>query len=354
MTYLQRTENPSYSESKEKKMLTEVCTKYGLIYESSKKVRSAYKIKTNKGIVLLKRTKHGIKKIYNANMLVDEFYKVGFINTPKYYKTVDDKLHVRYKNYIFCMTEWIDGTECEMGNISEVINCCRLLSLFHFSASKINVKKLDLTNSTKNLPQIFSKCIRDFSIFKRIIDNKRIKTEFDIYYEKSINDFYEKGLISLKILGEYLNSFSSKNNLKHCVCHNSFYYQNILKAKDKYYIVDLDSILFDLRITDLGKFIRRLMYKNEYDWDFEKAKIMIESYEYKDKLTVDELIVLLSLIIFPHKFWKLGQKRYIKSKNWNEKKYNHKLKKIVSYNEKIENFINKYVDYIEKRETVKQ
>ena len=47
---------------------------------------------------------------------------------------------------------------------------------------------------------------------------------------------------------------------------------------------------------------------------------------------------MLALIIFPHKFWKLGQKRYMKQKKWSETKYLHKLNKITCHNETQEKF----------------
>lgn len=94
--------------------------------------------------------------------------------------------------------------------------------------------------------------------------------------------------------------------------------------------------------------IRRLMTKKEYMWDFNKAKSIIEAYSSINKLTVNEIEIMFSLIVFPHKFWKLGHKRYIKHKNWSEYKYMKKLNKIV-LNEKYEKkFMKEYMEYVQK------
>ena len=96
-------------------------------------------------------------------------------------------------------------------------------------------------------------------------------------------------------------------------------------------MTDLDSITIDIHLNDLGNLIRRLMSKRSYKWDFNKAKILIEAYSSINKLDKNELEVMLALIIFPYKFWKLGKKRYIKHKDWDESKYMYKLTRLIRY-----------------------
>jgi Ser/Thr protein kinase RdoA (MazF antagonist) len=98
---------------------------------------------------------------------------------------------------------------------------------------------------------------------------------------------------------------------------------------------------------DLGKFIRRLMTKSDFQWNFSKARYIIEAYHTQNPLSAEELEVMLALIIFPHKFWKLGRKRYIKQKNWSENKYMHKLEKVIKYSDLEQNFIDDYQNFID-------
>ncbi len=131
----------------------------------------------------------------------------------------------------------------------------------------------------------------------------------------------------------------SKNAQKNkSLCHHSFYYQNIIKKGTEYYIIDLDSIIIDIQVNDLGKYIRRLMTKKSYQWDFEKARRIIEAYNSQNKLSKEELEVMLSLIIFPHKFWKLGKKRYIKHKHCLKPDIMKKLNKVIKYDAMQKNF----------------
>lgn len=331
----------------ENELINRILDRYNLTLISYKKVRSAYKVTTDKGDICLKRFQHGKDKAVNGNILVEGLYENNFYNTPEYIQTKNKNYFVKYKNLFFYVTKWVNGTECNLDELDEVLNCSKLLAKFHLTTKKIDTQKFKIANHLKNWPQIYKNKLYDLSIYEKCIENKKIKNRFDITYMENIPVFYQRGLLTLNILNnsEYYK-LSKSANKNHTICHDSFYYQNIIKKDNKYYIIDLDSIIIDLQITDLGKFIRRLMDKECYKWDFEKAKKMIEAYNSINKLSKDELEIMLSLIIFPHKFWKLGKKRYLKSKNWSENTYNHKLKKIICYNELKEKFLKDYIDYL--------
>jgi len=55
---------------------------------------------------------------------------------------------------------------------------------------------------------------------------------------------------------------------------------------------------------------------------------------------------MLALIIFPHRFWKLGKKRYLKYKNWTEERYIGKLNKLIQYDKLQQKFLENYIEYV--------
>ncbi|WP_123053811.1 CotS family spore coat protein [Clostridium sp. JN-1] len=336
---------------KEKEMIDTVLERYNFDVLSVKKVRSVYKLKTSDENICLKKIKHGKNKPYNGSLLVEQLLNNGFSNTAKYYKTEDGHNYVRFKNLLFYATEWIDGEECDLNNIDEAVECVKLLAKYHLAASKIDVSKLKIRNNIKNWDRVFTKNMHDFEKFERIIKNKKLKTKFDLLYKNYIESMYYKGMVSVHFLNtsEYYK-LSKQSNRRKTICHDSFYYQNIIKKGNKYYIIDLDSIIIDLHVNDLGKLIRRLMFKKGYEWDFNKTLKLIDAYNSINRLTKSELEVMLALIVFPHKFWKLGQKRYIKHKTWSEQKYLHKLERLIKYDEIQNKFLEDYLKYLDKYE----
>lgn len=331
--------------TREEKVICHILRHYSFEIISITRARSAYKVETNEGLVCLKKIKHGINKAYNGNLLVEELGQKGFNNTAKYFKTKDGRLQIKYKNYMYYCTEWIDGEECDLNNIDDAIKCMKLLAEFHKAGESIDIGAFKIRNNVKNWPLIFTKALNDLEKYRFIIDRKRLKSQFDTMYYNSIDAFYNRGMTALKYLNQS-NYYKISNDAmnKKIVCHDSFYYQNVIKKQEKFYIIDLDSIIFDLKINDLGKVIRRLMFKKAYQWDYSKAKILIDAYSTVNNLSPEEIEIMLCLLIFPHKFWKLGNKRYVKGKKWSESKYTHKLEKMINYNDMQEKFFNAFAE----------
>jgi CotS family spore coat protein len=333
--------------SKEESMVKAVMSEYGLVVIDIYKARSAYKILTPEGAYRLKKMSKGRSKVSNCNYLVESLYSNGFYDVAKYIKTKGGHLYVKYGKYIFYVTEWIDGDECNIDNFDEVLGSIKLLANFHTCVNSIDTSKLKIRNNLRNWPKIFINNLTDLEKFKIIIDRKKIKDEFDASYLKYIDMFYERGLKTIDLLNKSnyyrLSKSISKNRT---ICHDSFYYENIIKREERYFIIDLDSVTIDLQVLDLGKLIRRLMSKSSYHWNFQKARAIIEEYTNIKPISTEELEVMAAVIMFPHKFWKLGKKRYIKQKSWSEKKYLHKLHKIISRYEHEKVFYEQYYDYL--------
>lgn len=311
------------------------------------RVRSVYKVESDKGNLCVKRVKRGRRKAQNGYYLVENLKKSNFHNTATYYKTFRGNYYVEHGKRIYYVTSWIDGTECDVRDINEGIGCVELLAKFHNSVNSIDVSKLKLKNNLKNWPGIFYSSVLDMEKYKSYINRKVIKSQFDHLYYDYIDMYYQRGLTALTFLNNSnYYKLSREANIRKTICHNSFYYQNIIKKQDQYYLIDLDSVMIDLQIMDLGNFIRRLMHKSEYNWDFNKAKILIEHYSTFRSVSAEELEVILSLLIFPYRFWKLGKKRYVKQKGWSETKYLKKLNKILKYSLEEQRFIESFMNYI--------
>lgn len=332
----------------EKKTVNSVLKRYEFTVKDFAKFKSVYKVNTEDGYVCLRKIRHGKNKIVNAELLARELKENGFVNTSKYYKTKTGSNYIKSEKSFFFVTQWIDGEECNLKDVSEAAECVKLLAKFHLASVNINTNQFDIKNNLKNWPKIFSNALIDLEKFKKIIEHKKLKDDFDIKYIKHIENFYCRGMDALGFLNasEYYKTSKTANDKK-LISYDSFYYQNIIKAKDDFYIIDLSCITIDIHINDAAKLIRRLMFKKEYEWDFGKAKLLIEAYNSIIKLSKNEIEVMLALIIFPHKFWKLGRKRYVRHKSWTQDKFMSRLEKLVNFDALEQKFMEDYFKYIE-------
>lgn len=333
---------------KEKKIINKVLLKYNFQIKKIIKVKSTYKLETDSGNICLKRIKHGKYKLKNSTLLIQQLNKNNFFNIPKYFNSINGDLYVKCKDYIFYATQWIDGEKCNLNDMEEAVNYVKLLAQYHLATNNIDIRKFKVRKNLKDWLKVFNISLKELEKFERMIVKRKIKNEFDTTYYNNIESFYHRGMIAINSLNtsNYYKLLKLANENKN-ICYDGFIYKNIIKKDCTYYIMDLYNIIVDTHINDLGKLIKKLMFKNSYQWNFEKAKHLIEAYNSVNKLSKSEIEVMLSLIIFPYKFWKLGKKRYLKHKDWDESKYMRKLEKLIKYDNLQNKFLDDYLTYIE-------
>lgn len=333
---------------REMEMLAEVLNKYDFTVDSIEKVRSAYKICTDKGIFCLKRVSHGYKKAKKSYHIMKYLSENGWSNIAEFYRTKDQKTIIKQGGAAFYLTYWIEGRETSLAIPDEILGCSELLADFHNNAKGLDPPKhVKIKSHVKKWRKTFMNCKNDLIKFMEHIDKLGLKSEFDYAYRSSIDYFLNEAEYAIKILdhSRYSEICRYYKDEKY-ICHNSYYYQNIMVDKNgKFFVIDLESCQFDMPVSDLGKLIRRVLSKKRYRWDFDLCRKMIERYCKVRAMSVEEYEILLSMLVFPHKFWKLGRKRYVKNKNWSEEKYENKLKRLLREKQYKEEFINCYINF---------
>jgi CotS family spore coat protein len=329
-------------------MLTEVLKHYEMNIELVDKIRSAFKVFSDKGIFCLKRISHGYRKAKKSFYLIKHLKERGSENTVDYYFTKDGKAFIKRKDAAFYLTYWIEGRETSFSSIDEILRCSELLSNFHNQAKGFKAPKhLKVRSHASKWKKTFGKCRDELCKFKECIDKLKLKAEFDYTYRSSIDYFQKEAEHAMRILDHSkYNEFCDYYINEGYLCHDSYYYQNILVDKDdRMFIVDLESCQYDIPVSDLGKLIRRILSKKKYKWDFDLCRRIIESYSKVRPMTKAEYEILLAMLVFPHKFWKLGKKRYVRDKKWNEDKYRKKLRRLLREREYKREFIYCYINF---------
>lgn len=333
---------------KDRIMLAKVLNYYDFNVDTVEKVRSAYKVFTDIGVFCLKRVGHGYRKAKKSYYLMKYLKEKGYSNIAEYYFTREGKALIRDKGVAFYLTYWIEGREASFSTLDEILRCSELLADFHNNAKGFSANKhVKIKTHTKKWRKTFTKCRNELGEFSKHIDRLKLKSEFDYTYRSSIGYFKEEAEQAIRIL-----NCSSYDELceyyinEGYICHDSYYYQNILiDNNDKLFIVDLESCQFDMPMSDLGKLIRRILSKKRYKWDFDLCRKIIERYCIVRPMSKEEYEILLAMLVFPHKFWKLGKKRYIKEKKWNENKYRKKLNRLMRERQFKKEFIYCYINF---------
>ncbi|CDF57993.1 CotS family spore coat protein [Thermobrachium celere] len=317
---------------------------YNIQIQSIEKRRSVYKIKsTQDEYFCLKEVNHRYDRFKWLPNFIHYLKNNGFDNCTEIIKNNKGEYYFKFsKHKLYYVTRWIDGSECNIDDIEVAKKSINLLFKFHnkskgFNSKHINYNEYKLINDFNNIRS-------DIIRYRDIIENRKIKTYFENLFLNEVNN-------QLYLLDKALNLITNSNYLilnkkaihERSICHNSFYYQNIISTNTgELYLIDFDKIIYECNEYDLGKFIQRLMYRKSYSWDFNKAKILIDEYLNSSKISNIDFKLLLSIIIYPHKFWKLGNKKFDKNKLLTEIYYIRRINKIKDSYNKINNFINEY------------
>ncbi|MFZ5354191.1 MAG: CotS family spore coat protein [Bacillota bacterium] len=333
-------------DSKEEALLERILSKYSFNVFMVEKVRSAYKLYTNKGMFCLKRISHGYSRAKKAYIVSKHLRDNGFDKLAEYYLTKNKCLFVRYKKSTFYVTKWLKGREASFNSIEDILVCSRLLAEFH-SKSR-GFETAEKTKIEKHYSNWRSILKRQWSQLSRLYKNKK-KTAYDNFdkmYFECFDTHKKLYKMSLRLLdSKSFDVVAKEGERTKYLCHDSFYYQNVILVQNRPYIIDMESCTMDMPVADLGKFIRRIMSRSRYLWDFDLCRKIIYAYCQERELTYDELKVLLAIIVYPHKYWKLGRKRFIKKKEWTEEKFMRRLKKIIKQYEYINEFIYCYKNF---------
>jgi CotS family spore coat protein len=340
-------EDLGFLDLKERNSIYKVLERYNLNVLDIQKFESRYKIATKDNYYWLYALKSGRDDIINNDSIGQELIKNKFSYFQNYIRTKYHELYIRSNKTIYYLTECIEGEACNIRSFDEAAKAVKFLASFHTVSYKINNDSQRLKKNRQNWIYIFNKNLSDFEKYKILIEKKRIRNSFDSIFYQQIDYYYKIGMLSLDLLSkyDYYNTLH-KGDTNYTLCLDGLNRKNFIKTNGLYYLTSLDPVIIDYYVNDLNKYIKSIMNKTDFAWDFIKAKGLIEAYSDIKKLSKQDLGILLALIIFPYRFWKLGKKRYVTRKNWDENKYMNKLQKITKYQEKQEKFINDFFNYL--------
>lgn len=324
-----------------------ILSMYNLNIINIEKVRSVYKIHSDNGTFCLKEISKDEKKAMKSIKLIECLKDKGFHNIASPYCSNTGSYIVKTKESSYYLTDWIDAREVDFNDTKHIFESTKLLAEFHNKAKGFNLNDIKIKNHIGKWHTVFMNKINFLNDIKeKLLLNPSIR-DFDKIYCSNIDYYIKEAQFAMHILkhSEYENisKFYSKVGQ---VCHNSFYYQNILSdINNNYYLIDLESCVYDMPLRDIGKFIIRIMDKKENLWNFQLCKDILASYNSVRAIGESEYKILLSLIIFPYKFYKIGRKKYIKRKKWKEDRFYRKLKKVNETQEEKKEFICKFINY---------
>lgn len=310
-------------------------------FKDTDKQRAVYRVTSNSKKYCLKKVYYNKEELLFVYSTTEWFFRHG-VNVTRILPTIDNSRFVIYSDMIFILMPWIDGRKCNYD------------------------KKEDIFTSAKNLAHMH-KCshtffaIQNSSIrygFENIyLSNKKHFEQTLLFFNKAygINDSFSKivlknsdSFIKLSKIALSASSRISNENLKKSLCHLDYVNKNIIfDNDDKIWIIDLDKCKFDYSVHDISYFLRRIMKRDNTQWNSELLINTLNSYESINQLNLDEYLYILSALVFPQKFWKICKDYYNNLNRCNKSAFINLIKNTVKHSEPHLNFAHVFCNYIE-------
>jgi CotS family spore coat protein len=326
--------------------LSQIMKHWGLTIVSFKKIKDVYKVKTESGYKNLKISPLLPQRLLFVHQAIGHLENKGFTKMYPLIPTQNGKTYISDGQYAYSLFDWIDGRQCNFKNLAELSGATRILAEFHQKSAGF------MPPDHSNLRNRLGKCLKHFEEhYQNLLDFKKIAASmpgdpFAKTYLNQVDFFLPMASLAIRKLqnSSYLDLVKSAKNNRF-FCHGDPAARNfILTPSNRIFMIDFDSCRLDLPVMDLIKFTRRVLKK--YRWDFKIAKLLIDTYDQVNQLSVNELEVMKAVFYFPQKFWRMSVRYFHKHDQHSPERSLSKFKKYVSNRNELSRFQMDFDNYV--------
>jgi spore coat protein I/spore coat-associated protein S len=331
----------------------EIERQFDIRIESIRPNKGVYFLKTNKGMRCLKRISYGIQKLCFVYGAKEHLINNGFPSVDKYSLNMDGEPYALVNEDIYTLSDWIEGRECDFHNDENIAKAAKALANMHIASKGYDPpENSKLKTDLGRWPHLMEKRVKALDKMRDMARKKGRKGDFDLNYVKSLEFYKDLGKRAMYVLttSSYLEICRIAEEDK-SFCHHDYTYHNIIIDKDdNINIIDFDYCKREVRVYDISNFITKVLKRRE--WDINCAKLIIDAYNEVSPLTEDEYRVLFAFLLFPQRFWRLGNRYYYNEVNWGTNTFNKKIQTLISEQENYMKFIEDFKKEYNQREDI--
>lgn len=301
-------------------------SQYDINPAGTRRTRGALLCQSQEGLFILKEFHGSLKKLKLQYELQKELDKNTDCFIDVVVPTQEGELTAEDKDGIlYILRRWCDGRECDTRSWEDIQRSVEALAHIHRSMH------LPAEEFYQARPQAeeYARHNRELRTIQKFIRKKGASHPFEKLYLSSCQEFICQGEEALERLefSEY-RSLLAKERKEGCVCHGEYSQHNVLLLKEQTGVTNFEHWTFDIQISDLYRFMRKILEK--YDWDVNLAEKMLKAYDRVKPISRQEWENLQIRFRYPEKFWKLANYYYTHNKVWIPEKNTEKLEKLIA------------------------
>lgn len=304
---------------------------------------AAFTINTETQSLILHKCSHRYKSFIRSIFIQDYIKEKGFPYASEIVKSTSGGSYVKYGHSFYYIEKKIEGTSASIENLQDCKKACQVLGAFHSHGAGFTYKDYPLRDNIKKLShKIQDKRAQAYSI-KSIIERKSINTNFDKSYICIIEELIKRLDLCMELSFEY-EKICQETKQKPYICHNNLIKDLLKSESGELYLKSFTDCSINVPVYELSEVLKSFLSLEACNWDFDAIKELIDAYSASRPLSLIEYKILLCLLIMPDKLLSIGKKRYIKQKNWSERRYSERLDKALLLFNKQQQFIQPFAE----------
>ena len=321
----------------------EIERQFNIEIETLKPNKGVYYLNTNKGERCLKKINYGPQKLLFVYGAKEHLIKNGFDKVDRYFLNIEGEPYALVNEDLYTLSKWLEGRECDFNKVPEVKLAAETLAKLHEASKGYDPpENSKLKSDLGRWINLMKKRVKSLDKMRDMVRKKHNKSDFDLFYIKSMEFYKEMGKEAFKTLEESnYNELCEIAEKEKSFCHHDFTYHNIIiDNNEEVNVIDFDYCKREIRAFDISNFMIKVLKR--VDWNIEYAKAIIEAYNEVTPLRDDEYKVLLAYLQFPQRYWRLANRYYYNEVNWGQNTFAKKLQGIINEKDNYLKFLDEF------------
>lgn len=311
----------------------QVLEKYELEVTSVSRGRESYICDTDKGQKLLKEYRGSMERAEFLMKMLEHLQMRGMCVETVNRTKEQTPIAVAEDEMKYILYDAWTGAECDTKSREEIIEAAKKLAELHNEADTYHGDIPEFVKTNQDaLLNLYEKHNRELLKVKNYIRAKKKKNEFEMLFAGQYERFMQKA----ETVTEQLRGLRTDDAMVG-FCHGDYNQHNVIFTKKGIAIVHFDSFSYQIRVSDLANFLRKMMEKN--NWNTGLGMDVISAYDKVRRLSAQELRYLYLYMAYPEKFWKIANHYYNAHKAWISGRNIEKLEKFIEQETQREQFL---------------
>lgn len=310
----------------------QILSAYPKEFTGSMKGRGSLLCTDSEGIYLLKECTGSVHRLELLEETLHDLREQGF-PAEELVRTADGNLcYTDVDGMSYFLRKIFQGRECDTRNTEEIFSVTRHMAKLHRLLAESHPLTKEEQAALAPPLSLAEKHTRELKKVKNYVRAKKQKNDFESEFLRGYEHYMEQ---ANQVLELERQQEIPEGSLQ--LCHGDFNQHNLLFTREGLAVVGFDKLHYDLCVSDLTNFMRKILEK--HNWSSGIGMEMVMAYNAVRELAPWELRRLYLKLLYPEKFWKIVNHYYNSRKTWVSARDIEKLMRLSEQETRREEFL---------------